>query len=99
QIPVRIIITPYTSSLIYISERSNKGFTAKADIGDLNATFDWIAIGRAKGYEIRPNIIIPDDEALDREIEIKRQKIQERREKKRLERIERRKLREKEEGE
>ncbi len=56
QIPLRIILTPKdTWSGLYVAEKSHQGFQAKAIGGEENAEFDWLAIGRRKGYENRPD--------------------------------------------
>ena len=56
QIPLRIILTPKdTWSGLYVAEKSHQGFQAKAVGGEDDAEFDWLAIGRRKGYEERPD--------------------------------------------
>jgi hypothetical protein len=59
-IPVKIIVTPVgTWSGIYVINVTAAGFTAKSENGDLNADFNWIAIGRRKAFEDRP-VLSPD---------------------------------------
>ena len=43
-----------TWSGIYVVEQTGQGFSVKSETGDLNAKFNWIAIGIRKGYEDRP---------------------------------------------
>jgi hypothetical protein len=66
--PVQVNITPVGSwSGIYVVEQTQKGFTVKAENGDLNAKFNWTAAGIRKGYETRPvllpSLYPPDDNA------------------------------------
>jgi hypothetical protein len=59
-IPVKVIVTPVeTWSGIYVINVTSTGFTAKSENGDLNADFNWIAIGRRKAFEERP-VLSPD---------------------------------------
>jgi len=54
--PLRIILTPkdvWTG--LYVTEKSYQGFRVKATGGAMNAEFDWLAIGRRKGYEKTPD--------------------------------------------
>lgn len=54
--PVRVLVTPEGSwSGIYITDVSVKGFTALSQVGDSNANFSFMAIGRVKGKETRPD--------------------------------------------
>jgi len=63
EILVRVIVTPVGSwSGMYVENTLKDGFTVKSDAGDLNAKFNWIAIGRRKGSESRPVVSIPNDE-------------------------------------
>jgi hypothetical protein len=60
EIPLRIILTPKdTWSGLYVAEKSHRGFRVKAVGGEVNAEFDWLAIGRRKGYEKRPDSPLP----------------------------------------
>jgi hypothetical protein len=53
--PVRVTVVPVgTWSGIYVVEQTGQGFSVKSESGDLNAKFNWIAIGIRKGYEDRP---------------------------------------------
>jgi hypothetical protein len=55
EVPLRIILTPKdTWSGLYVAQKSHLGFQVKAQGGEENAEFDWLAIGRRKGYENRP---------------------------------------------
>ena len=57
-VPLTVIVTPTSEcNGILVIDKSASGFTAKELLnGKSNATFDWIAIGRIKGYEQRPGI-------------------------------------------
>ena len=56
EIPLRIILTPKdTWTGLYVTEKSYQGFRVKATGGAMNAEFDWLAIGRRKGYERTPD--------------------------------------------
>ncbi len=61
--PPTVVVTPRGPVSVYIAEKSASGFRVATVAGDSGAEFDWIAIGRRKGYESRPNIVIPDTEA------------------------------------
>ena len=62
QVPVKIITTPSEEcNGLCVTSRDVNGFTVKELLnGHSNASFDWIAIGRRKGYEIRPSITETD---------------------------------------
>jgi hypothetical protein len=70
EIPVKVMLTAQgaPSGLLYVESKSNQGFAVQRleipalaiKSGDI--TFDWIAIGRQKGYEQRPEIVIPSEE-------------------------------------
>ncbi len=71
-VPIKVIVTPASEcNGIYVSSRSSTGFTVKELMsGTSNAEFDWMAIGRRKGYEQRPVVQVADIEemeALDQE--------------------------------
>ncbi len=52
QIPVKVIVTPVGSwSGLYVEDVSPEGFTIRSAEGNPNVTFNWIAVGRKKGYE------------------------------------------------
>jgi len=55
-IPLKVIITPTSEcNGIFVTSKSSDGFEAKELLnGRSSAAFDWIAIGRAKGYEQAP---------------------------------------------
>lgn len=56
-VPVEITVTPVGSySGIYIQSYNINGFYVKSEIGDLNCEFNWMAIGREKGYEERAKV-------------------------------------------
>ena len=71
--PVKVIITPTEEcNGIFLAEASSSGFLAKELMkGKSNATFNWIAIGRIKGYEKRPDIKPILSEKLQNEPELK----------------------------
>lgn len=53
-VPVKIILTPVGGwSGLYVSGQSASGFSVKSGAGEQNIDFDWLAIGRRKGYEQR----------------------------------------------
>jgi len=60
-VPVKVIITPTAEcSGIMVSAKTATGFSVKELAGGIsNATFDWIAFGRRKGFEVRPDIRPP----------------------------------------
>lgn len=66
EVEYRILVTPRGEcNGLYVAARSRDRFTVRellAGAGDVG--FDWIAIGRRRGYESRP-----DDEALNAQIE------------------------------
>lgn len=70
-IPLKIILTPKGGwSGLYVSEQSQTGFAVLTGAGEQNIDFDWMAIGRRKGYEQRPEVQVADIEqmeALDQE--------------------------------
>jgi hypothetical protein len=57
-IPLKVIITPTSEcNGVFVSNKSSEGFAVKELIsGKSNASFDWIAIGRMKGYEQTPYV-------------------------------------------
>ena len=71
RIPVKVVVTPMDQwSGLYTADRSHRGFTVLAGAGARDAAFAWQAIGRRRGYEQRPRVIIPDpDEEEIAEIE------------------------------
>jgi hypothetical protein len=55
EIPLRIILTPKDAwSGLYVAEKSHQRFQVKTVDGEKDVQFDWLAIGRRKGYENRP---------------------------------------------
>lgn len=57
EIPIRVTVTPVGSwSGIYVTDVNTKGFNVASENGNLNAEFNWIAIGRRKGFEQRPTL-------------------------------------------
>ncbi|MDP3024869.1 MAG: hypothetical protein Q8O10_04980, partial [candidate division Zixibacteria bacterium] len=64
EIPIKVIVTPTADcNGIFVENKSHSGFSVKEIMsGTSNASFDWIAIGRRKGYEIRPEVNIQNQE-------------------------------------
>ena len=70
EVPVRVVVTAQgaPSALLYVDSKSTQGFAVKSlAIPELslktdNVSFDWIAIARQKGYEQRPEVLIPSEE-------------------------------------
>lgn len=68
-VPLKIILTPggFAAGLLCVTKRSTQGFEVRLQkIPGLenfpeDVSFDWIAIGRRKGFEIRPNITLTDE--------------------------------------
>ncbi len=56
EVPLKVIVSPnQMCNGICVTSRSARGFTvAELADGKSDAGFDWIAIGRLKGYEVRP---------------------------------------------
>jgi hypothetical protein len=55
-VPVRVTVSPVGGwSGLYLESADHKGFVVRSAAGDPNVTFNWIAIGRRKGYEERPD--------------------------------------------
>jgi len=68
---LRVTVTPIGAwSALYIERIDDGGFDIKSGAGEKNVEFHWMAVGRAKGYQERPRISMPDpsvDEAIARE--------------------------------
>lgn len=68
---LRITATPVGAwSALYIERIDDGGFEIRSGAGAENVEFHWMAVGRAKGYQERPRISMPDpaaDEAIARE--------------------------------
>jgi len=59
-VPVRVIVTPVGSwSGLYVESQTPEGFVVRSGAGDASATFNWMAIGRRRGYEQRPGTPLP----------------------------------------
>jgi hypothetical protein len=60
-IPLKITATSKgTGSGLYVASSSVEEFTVRSWAGDPEAEFDWIAIGRRRGYEVRSDEIYPE---------------------------------------
>ena len=65
-VPLKIVVTPKGAwSGLYVAEQSAEGFLVKTGAGATDCEFDWIAIGRRKGYEERPLISMPPKPELE----------------------------------
>jgi len=61
-VPLKIILTPKGGwSGLYVSQQSATGFSVLTGAGEQDIEFDWLAIGRRKGYEQRPEIHVPQE--------------------------------------
>ena len=47
-------------SALYVERIDGGGFDLRSDAGDRNVEFHWVAVGRSKDHERRPEITIPD---------------------------------------
>jgi hypothetical protein len=66
-VPVRVVVTPTSDCRgVFIVAKDAAGFTVQElSGGTSDATFDWMAIGRQKGREVRPVMLEqPDPEIL-----------------------------------
>ncbi len=62
-VPVRVLVTPVGGwSGLYVVSADREGFTVQSGAGDPNVAFNWIAIGRRKGYETRPESPLPSSQ-------------------------------------
>jgi hypothetical protein len=60
---LRITATPIGSwSALYVEGVDASGFNLRSGDGDMDVAFNWVAVGRAKGAERRPDVMIPDPE-------------------------------------
>jgi hypothetical protein len=58
---VRVTATPIGAwSALYVERVDAEGFDLTSDAGDKDVEFNWVAVGRAKGYERAPEISLPD---------------------------------------
>jgi len=65
--PIKVIVTPVGSwSGIYITEVTSSGFRVRSETGDTNCEFNWIAIGRRKDFEQRPELTPELQRAIDK---------------------------------
>jgi hypothetical protein len=55
EVEVRVTVTPVGGwSALYVESNSVNGFDVRSAGGDENVEFHWMACGRRKGYETRP---------------------------------------------
>jgi hypothetical protein len=58
---LRVTATPIGAwSALYVARIDGGGFDLRSDAGDKSVEFHWVAVGRAKGCERTPDIVIPD---------------------------------------
>ena len=61
EVEIRVTVTPIGGwSALYVESTSPEGFTVASAAGEPNIRFHWMACGRRLGYEVRPDITIPD---------------------------------------
>jgi hypothetical protein len=61
EVEVRVTVTPVGGwSALYLESTSPEGFDVRSAAGDKDAEFHWMACGRRKGYETRPEVTIPE---------------------------------------
>jgi hypothetical protein len=62
-VPLKIILTPKNAfSGLYVASQSPTGFAVRTGAGEQNCQFDWMAIGRRKGYDERPKLVLPNEQ-------------------------------------
>jgi hypothetical protein len=60
---LRVTATPVGRwSALYVEHMDESGFDLRSDAGDPDVEFGWVAVGRARGHELRPDVTIPDPE-------------------------------------
>lgn len=70
---LRVTATPIGAwSALYVESIDRRGFGLRSDAGDGNVEFHWVAVGRARGHERRPEVTIPDHDELQRLADLKR---------------------------
>ncbi len=58
---LRVTATPIGAwSALYVARVDGGGFDLRSDAGAKDVEFHWVAVGRARGYERTPDIVIPD---------------------------------------
>jgi hypothetical protein len=66
ELPIKITVTPRGKwSGMYVVESSASGFIVKAGAGATDAEFDWTAIGRTRGHEIRRSVKLITQEEIE----------------------------------
>jgi len=62
EVEVRVTVTAVGAwSGLYVGSANTEGFDVRSGAGDQNVKFNWMACGRRKGYETRPNVTTPDE--------------------------------------
>jgi len=60
-VEVAVTVTPIREwSALYVESTSTEGFDVRSADGEQNVKFHWMACGRRKGYETRPEVAVPD---------------------------------------
>jgi hypothetical protein len=60
QVELKVTVTPVGGwSALYVVDKSAEGFTVRSASGDASVEFDWVACGRAAGFETKPEVTIP----------------------------------------
>jgi hypothetical protein len=73
---LRVTATPIGSwSALYVESIDGRGFNLRSGAGDGDVEFHWVAVGRAKDHERRPEVVIPDYEELQRLADSKRERL------------------------
>ncbi len=63
EIDIRVTVTPVGGwSALYLESTDTAGFVVRSASGDPGAGFHWVAFGRRAGFEVRPDVTIPDPE-------------------------------------
>jgi hypothetical protein len=79
---LRITATPIGGwSALYVDRIDADGFDLRSDSGRTDVEFHWVAIGRAKGHERAPEIVIPDHDEEERIQQLKEEDMRSRRQK------------------
>jgi hypothetical protein len=73
---LRVTATPIGGwSGLFVESIDGRGFDLRSEVGDENVEFHWVAVGRAKGNERRPDVEIPDHRELKRLAREKRRAV------------------------
>jgi hypothetical protein len=73
---LRVTVTPIGGwSALYVEGIDANGFDVRSDSGDKDVEFHWVAVGRAKEHERRPDVTIPDPEEEERVARLKKEEM------------------------